>query len=30
MDRVRLGMTDPEVSPIWFGTWQLDGGATTS
>jgi aryl-alcohol dehydrogenase-like predicted oxidoreductase len=25
MDRVRLGMTDLEVSPISFGTWQLGG-----
>jgi aryl-alcohol dehydrogenase-like predicted oxidoreductase len=25
MDRVRLGMTDLEVSPICFGTWQLGG-----
>ena len=25
MDRVRLGMTDLQVSPICFGTWQLGG-----
>jgi aryl-alcohol dehydrogenase-like predicted oxidoreductase len=25
MDRIRLGMTDLEVSPICFGTWQLGG-----
>ena len=25
MDKVRLGMTDLEVSPICFGTWQLGG-----
>lgn len=25
MDRIRLGMTELQVSPICFGTWQLGG-----
>jgi aryl-alcohol dehydrogenase-like predicted oxidoreductase len=30
MDTVRLGMTDLQVSPICFGTWQLGGVAAAA
>ena len=30
VNQVRLGMTDLEVSPIAFGTWQLGGAGMSA